>query len=460
MCTFHLYNALSQKLEPFAPTNPYDVKIYCSGPFLYDVLSLARIRTYIIWDILRRVLRHNLGYGVRCVMNVTDMDDTLLAKGGLKVARYYEHLFFQIMKQLNVERPDFAPRLTDCVYEANNLRDKCLIQEFAYNEPSLDTTYFNVEAYLNKRGVVFSSNREDAFLQTDLKAGEKTRKRNPRDFALWYSSKKWITAKGNAQQGMPERYLASAAMTRFYFPDSVDIYLGDIDLHYGEYEKEIALIREYSDEEMVHYCVFVQHVQIEGKEMSKTVHELLTEGYSPLAIRYLFLKHPYDTVMTLDKDAMEAAQKSYVHFIFYINRMKTYLQESKPKEIPADFDEIWYDGYGSQVEADTLNEVKRMIDIYLKDNLNVQKALETLEDYVKMFSDPLKTEIPHEWLRYCLDYILWIADSCFGLIPKTSDSLFFTTQKVKDELENLGLISEAEEKERRWWRKKRYVKGE
>lgn len=458
----HLFNALSGKKEPFVPTNSNDVKIYCSSPPLYNISSLTINRTYVIWDVLQRLLRYHFGYPyVRTVMCVIDLDDTLIAKGGLKVARKFEHQFFATLKQLNVERPDFAPRLTDCENEAIMLRNHCLVKEIAYYEPGFSTTYFSVDTYLKKWGNVFTGDEEKSeFSQIadkdskKMPIADKAGKWDPRDFTLWYSSKKWANAAGKEEQGMPERSLASAAMARFYFSDSIDIYLGNVDLHYREYEKEIALIHEDSDKKSVCYCLFVG-----TGNMSKTVNDLLNEGYFPLAIRYYFLKNPYGKLMTCHKDEMEEAHKSYVQFIYYINRLKTYVQEAKPKEIYEDFDEIWYDGYGSLMETYTLNEVKKEIDTYLKDDLNVPKALEIIEDYVKRFSDPIEAQIPYEWLRYCLNYILWLVDNCFGLIPQPSDSLFLTNKKVKDELQNLALRNEAEEKERQQMRDMRYVKG-
>lgn len=437
MQTLFLFNALSQKREPFIPPHPHDVKIYCSTPTLHDVPSLAMVRPYVICDILRRLLRYHFGYSVRCVSNVTDLDDTLLAQGGLKVARHYEHQFFQTLKQLNVDRPDFAPRLTDCINLANRVKNRCLMEEYAYYKPGFDTTYFNVEAYLQKEDVL---NRVDAFPPEE---GTEAGKWNPRDFAIWHSSKTWTDAKGEEQCGIPEPYVGGAAMARFYFPHSIDIYLGTADLQY--HEKEIALSYESWDrEDWIRFAVYVQGVQ-----ESLAVDKLLNEGYSPLAIRYMFLKHPYDEMMTFDRDVMESAQKSYVQFMYYINKVKTYLLKLKPKDTEKDFDEIWMDDYGTLSDFYTLNNVKEKIDGYLKDNLNVPKALETLEDYVKLFSDPLNVNIPYEWLRYILNYVLWMADTCFGLIPKRSDSLFSTTPKFMDEVENLVLLNEVNERDRR-----------
>ena len=48
---------------------------YSCGPTVYDKSHLGHARTYIAFDIQRRLLEDYFGYNVLFVMNITDIDD-------------------------------------------------------------------------------------------------------------------------------------------------------------------------------------------------------------------------------------------------------------------------------------------------------------------------------------------------------------------------------------------------
>lgn len=393
MKPLQLFNALNERKEPFLPLNTQDVKIYCCGPIVYDAPNLEQARTYVFMDVLRRILHHHLGYGVRLVMNLTDLHDKITST---RVARYHERVFFRTMDLLNVERPDFTPRATDCIELARNVSRRCLLEEFAYYKPGFDITYFSTEAYFKKHGHVFPDKKGKE---------EEEGKWNPRDFALWKASKCWFDGEGKKRNGMPGLEAECTAVTTFYFPESVDI-------HLGHHENEIALSHVYSDKkERIRFCLHTGGVQTEEEV---TVDELLDEKYSPLAIRYMFLKQPYDKPINFNKADLKEAQIAYDDFIARINQMKLFLLELKTKE--TEVEEKWYDQYGAWGDVIDLNEVKETIHDFLLDNVNTSKALEKLEDYVQRFSSESMNAMSYEWLRYCLTYILRMTDTCFGLI--------------------------------------------
>lgn len=403
-----LFNMLNDSKEPFLPVNTQDVKIYCCGPTMYDAPNLGQVRTYVFMDVLRRILGNYLGYGIRLVMNVTDLDDKIISKGSIRVARHYETIFFQTMDLLNVERPDFAPRATDCLEVARNVSTRCLIEKIAYYEPGFETTYFSTEAYFKKFGCVFPHSP----VESRENSGEG--KWNPRDFVLWKSSKCWIDCEGKELKGLPGWDTECASMAMFYFPEYVDILLGMKDLQFTHHENEIALGCAYSNKrDFVRFCLCTDGVEIKEE---KTFEELLSENYSPLAIRYMFLKHPYNKPMIFNNAELRKAQSSYDNFIYRINQMKLYLQKLKAKETKENFEEKWYDQYGTWAELNELNSLKKKIHDFLMDDVNVPKALEALENYVEMFSTEALIAMSYEWLRYCLNYILRITDSCFGLL--------------------------------------------
>lgn len=414
MNQLNLFNALTQTLEPFIPPNPHDVKIYCCGPTMYAAPHLGHARTYVFMDVLRRILQHYLGYGVRLVMNVTNLDDKITAAGGLQIARHYENQFFKTMELLNVQKPDFTPRGTECLELASNLWKRCMTEKFAYFTQNLDV-YFHTKAYLKKFGRSFPNmdNRKQAVPIEGFEEG----KWASCDFALWKESKSWIDDEGNKHTGMPGRHVECASMAIFHFHDFIDIQLGGIDLQFPHHEHEIALARVYFDKkEWVRFCVYTGHLKIEGRKMSNSlknvtsVEEMVAKGYSPLAIRYMFLKYPYNRSMHFREDELKRAQQSYDKFMQNIKKMKAHLFHLAYQDT---IEEL----YDSWKNTDELNNYKKIIDNFLMDNVNIPKALENLEKYVELA--PLKLQnTSYQWMCYCLHQVLFLTDTCFGLIAQ------------------------------------------
>ena len=53
---------------------------YNCGPTVYDASHMGHARTYLSFDILRRVLQNYFGYDIFYVMNITDIDDKIIRR--------------------------------------------------------------------------------------------------------------------------------------------------------------------------------------------------------------------------------------------------------------------------------------------------------------------------------------------------------------------------------------------
>ncbi len=53
---------------------------YNCGPTVYDASHMGHARTYLSFDILRRVLQNYFGYDILYVMNITDIDDKIIRR--------------------------------------------------------------------------------------------------------------------------------------------------------------------------------------------------------------------------------------------------------------------------------------------------------------------------------------------------------------------------------------------
>nr|CAD7395991.1 unnamed protein product [Timema cristinae] len=75
-----LYNSLTRQKEDFVPQDGNRVTWYSCGPTVYDSSHMGHARSYISFDILRRVLSDYFGYDVQYVMNITDIDDKIIKR--------------------------------------------------------------------------------------------------------------------------------------------------------------------------------------------------------------------------------------------------------------------------------------------------------------------------------------------------------------------------------------------
>ncbi|XP_019611216.2 cysteine--tRNA ligase, cytoplasmic isoform X1 [Rhinolophus sinicus] len=79
-CKLRLYNSLTRNKDVFIPQNGNRVTWYCCGPTVYDASHMGHARSYISFDILRRVLRDYFKFDVFYCMNITDIDDKIIRR--------------------------------------------------------------------------------------------------------------------------------------------------------------------------------------------------------------------------------------------------------------------------------------------------------------------------------------------------------------------------------------------
>jgi cysteinyl-tRNA synthetase len=115
-----IHNSLSGAKEVFAPIRPGKVGMYVCGVTVYDYCHVGHARFLVVFDFVRRYLRHR-GYQVSYVRNITDIDDKIIQRA----AQNHEEIgaltarFIAAMNEdcaaLGCERPDHEPRATQHV---------------------------------------------------------------------------------------------------------------------------------------------------------------------------------------------------------------------------------------------------------------------------------------------------------------------------------------------------------
>src|SRR5438309_6953704 len=107
MAEIRFHNTLSGKAEAFVPLRAGEVRMYTCGPTVYDFAHIGNYRTFVFQDILRRFLRSR-GFRLQHVMNLTDVDDRIIANAaaaGIGIREYtekYAQAFFADCKTLGM----------------------------------------------------------------------------------------------------------------------------------------------------------------------------------------------------------------------------------------------------------------------------------------------------------------------------------------------------------------------
>lgn len=109
--SLQLYNTLTRSLDRFKPLRQDEVKVYYCGPTPYNYAHIGNLRAYLFEDFVIRTLRF-LGYRVRTVMNITDIDDKTIRdsqKSGKTLkefTEFYSEAFLADLDRLAIVRAD------------------------------------------------------------------------------------------------------------------------------------------------------------------------------------------------------------------------------------------------------------------------------------------------------------------------------------------------------------------
>ncbi|MEA1952552.1 MAG: cysteine--tRNA ligase [Planctomycetota bacterium] len=235
-----VYNTLSKSKEQFQPVEEGKVGIYLCGPTVYKPSHIGHMVGPVIFDTIKRYLAYS-GYDVTFVINVTDVDDKLIAESstrGMTMGELAAEMTDDYMNNLaamGVDGVDHFPKATDNMDEIIALTSALVEKGFAYE--SQGDVYFEV-AKCNDYGKLSGRSLDDV----QGEGGQTAEiKRSAADFALWKSAKdgepSWKSPWGN---GRPGWHIECSAMSRRLLGETFDIHGGGLDLVFPHHENEIA----------------------------------------------------------------------------------------------------------------------------------------------------------------------------------------------------------------------------
>jgi L-cysteine:1D-myo-inositol 2-amino-2-deoxy-alpha-D-glucopyranoside ligase len=312
-----IYDTAGDEVRPLAPGAT--ASMYVCGITPYDATHLGHAATYLVYDMLQRVLR-DAGTEVVYVQNVTDVDDPLLERANRDGEDWRElairetERFRGDMEALRILPPAHYVGAVEAIPLIVRLIERLADRGAAYDVDG--DLYFSV-ASAPRFGEVGSFSHAQMVSLAASNGGDPERpgKKDPLDPLLWRAERPgepaWDSPFG---RGRPGWHVECAAIALQHLGDTIDVQGGGSDLVFPHHEcgaahAEVAtgawpFARTYVHAAMVGYA---------GEKMSKSLGNLVfisalrDAGADPGAIRLALLAHRYREPWEWSDDELTAA---------------------------------------------------------------------------------------------------------------------------------------------------------
>ena len=302
-----IYNTRTRRKAAFRADGP--VRMYVCGPTVYAPSHMGHARSYVAFDVIRRYLEF-LGHDVRCVVNITDVEDNITVRArelGMRpadLAAKTADAWLADMRALGVEPADANPRVSDHIPEILAVAKDLVAAGKAYvadGSVYLDTN--------EGRGFGFLTH-EDPLAAIVEGGAAQGPKRHPLDFAIW----KRRTGDGPAWEspwgrGYPGWHIECYAMARKHL-GAVDLHGGGRDLIYPHHESENLISLAHSGKDFAQVWMHNGWLTLETEKMSKSLGNVVPVGdvlanYPGEVVRLCLAKIQYRANAEYDKDCFK-----------------------------------------------------------------------------------------------------------------------------------------------------------
>jgi cysteinyl-tRNA synthetase len=327
--SLRVYNTLTRQKELFEPVRPGKVGVYLCGPTVYKSPHIGHMVGPVIFDAIKRYLLYK-GYEVTWVVNITDVDDKLIAAAAkqntsvVDLAERHTREYFDALRLLGVDTIDHFPRASEHMAEIIDVCQRLIDQGFAY--AAAGNVWFDVAKDPDYGKL---SNRKVEEQESGTREIEGAGKRNPADFALWKAAKPgepaWDSPFG---RGRPGWHVECSAMSMKLLGEKLDMHGGGMDLMFPHHENELAQSESATGQPFVKYWMHNGLTRVRTKaaggdwavsDMHESsgnairVHELI-EKHGPEVIRYLLISTHYRRPIEFSEDALVEARKGLSTF--------------------------------------------------------------------------------------------------------------------------------------------------
>jgi cysteinyl-tRNA synthetase len=319
-----LYDSFRREKVPFEPLEPGKVGMYVCGPTPYTAAHIGHAYSAIAFDTIRRSLRF-LGYQVRFVRNVTDVEDKIIRRANevgedpMVLAARYAVDYNRDMARFGVLPPDVEPTVSTHIAEIIALIERLVANGAAY--PVDGDVYFEIAkfpAYGGLSGMKVEELVEGARVEVD------ERKRAAGDFALWKAAKPgepaWQSPWG---MGRPGWHIECSAMTLAHLGETFDVHGGGKDLIFPHHENEIAQSRgAYGSGTFARYWLHNGFLNFKGEKMARSLGNVvdcseIADTVGGEALRLFCVSHHFRSPVDFDFQAIRDADNQVLGARFF-----------------------------------------------------------------------------------------------------------------------------------------------
>jgi cysteinyl-tRNA synthetase len=203
---------------------------------------------------------------------------------------------------------------------------------------------------------------------------------------------------------------------------------------FPHHENEIAQSEAATGKKFVNYWMNNEHLQVEGKKMSKrfgnfyTLRDLLAKGYDPIAIRYLLMSTHYRQQFNFTfegLDAAKAAVERLRNFVRRLHDVESVVETGKVPVLTAKLEAC----FGGSMD----------------DDLNVAIALSSLFDFIREMNVLLDANMVSKQEAAQVGGLMMRLDEVLGVIGKVE-----VEEALPQEIDALVQKREEARKTKNW----------
>lgn len=288
--SLHLYNTLSRSLEKFKPLKQDEVKVYYCGPTPYNYAHIGNLRAYLFEDFVIRSMRF-LGYKVKTVMNITDIDDKTIRdsqKSGKTLkefTEFYASEFLTDLEKLNIRKADTIAPISTLIDDMGMMIQWLIDKWYAYLAED-GSIYYSVSRF-RKYGEL--AHLDMSGMKSSVRINnDEYDKEQVADFALWKAynetsdgPNKWtiqlvINNSPITIVGRPGWHIECSACNYRFFGEQIDIHMGGIDNLFPHHQNEVAQTEAFTGKEFSKYWMHGGHLLVDNKKMAKSAGNFYT----------------------------------------------------------------------------------------------------------------------------------------------------------------------------------------
>ena len=450
--TLNLYDTYSKTKKKFDPIDPKNIRMYVCGPTVYDYAHIGNVRPVIVFDTLFRVMRYSYGTeNVTYVRNITDVDDKIIDIANSnnedisELTKRVTNYFHKDAAYVGAMKPTIEPRATDHIDEMIKMIENLIDKGFAYE---VDGNVLFSSAKFERYGKLSGKNIEE--LIAGARVDVRDFKKESSDFILWKPSKNkepgWDSPWG---KGRPGWHIECSAMSKKYLGENFDIHGGGQDLIFPHHENEIAQSECSHNQPFANYWLHNGFLTVEGNKMAKsegnfiTVNEL-KDKYHGEVIRLAMLLTHYRQPMNWTENSLLESKK-------ILNK--------------------WFNFFlGIDLREIEENDVESNVLLAVNDDINTPKAISELHQLFKNCNKEDKKSMKiflnsaqllglmqcsaDEWNNWH-NHESKMDESKINELIKKRKSLrdqgdYNSADKIRDELDNLGIILEDKDGKTSW----------